>query len=150
MPDNNATTMELPVPVVRMVARLAFNAQRERVETDIVDAARKMNEHIERANQSFFRRHGLFKKKPLLDLDTVYASWKELYVSHKLSDYHPANFIFRRSQTRWWKRIMQFAELPEADNDKTIRMSMEDLTLIDYSNYLTEATEKLAAKKEQE
>ncbi len=149
MPDNNATTMELPVPVVRMVARLAFNYQRECIETDVVAEARKMNEHIALANQGFFRRHGICKQEPLFDLTTIYASWKELYLNCKMSDYHPAYFIFRRNQTWWWKRLMQFCELPEADDNKTIRMSMEDLKLIDYTHYLSEAQERLAAKKEQ-
>lgn len=137
MSQTRATTLELPVKLVRRVARHAFNDQLQRVKRDVMRIAERENARRLTDNRSLFRRIGLAAMEPMLDIETVYDSWLQEYTSGKMARYHPAYEQFWRSRTWWWKRMQQFCELPEADDDRTIHMSMEDLDLIDYQIYMS-------------
>jgi hypothetical protein len=140
MADPKATTMELPVKLVRQIAILSFETQREAVKERVNFVAQCINDQRTLTNGKFLPKHGLLKPLPLYDLVTIYTEWKELYLAGKMDYYHPAHDYFHKSKTTWWKRLRQFSQLPEADDDKTIRMAMEDLDLIDYTFFLPKVT----------
>lgn len=107
MSEAKATTMELPVPLVRKVARLEFNFQREGIEKSVVEAARRQNDLITAHNKGLFVRLGLAKLQLLFDLDTIYEDWKKAFLADKMDSYHPAYLIFARS-------VRRLVEAPDA------------------------------------
>jgi hypothetical protein len=148
MNQPRSTTMELPVKLVRAIAIRAFEFQRSKLKEQVMKEAEKVNARILKDNSSFLARYGFIKTKSLLDPAQAYEDWKQLYLADKLHWEHVAYHYFDRSSAGWWKRMYQFAKLPAADDGKTIWMSMEDLSLIDYAEYLQEVTEKLNAKEQ--
>lgn len=142
MHQPRATTMELPVKLVREIAILAFEFQRTGVKEDVLKVIELENGRRSERNLRFLRRARFFKMEPMLEPQATYESWKQQFLDSKLSWHHASYNFFDRSRTSWWKRLRQFTQLPEADDGKTIWMSMEDLSLIDYAVYLPKVTEE--------
>lgn len=96
MSNSKATTMELPVKLVRKIARLAFNFQRDVLQKDVEKIAADENARIEISNQSFLRSLGVFKMETPYNMATIYQEWKQLYLSGKMRGDHPAIGAFWR------------------------------------------------------
>lgn len=138
MSKPNATTLQLTVKVVRECAIKTLNHQRRLLDERLREIARAYN--VEAAQHNISRWTRIFRRDPmpLVMVDEVIEVWKKLWIAGEMRGDHIAREELWVSRTAWWKRLRQFEALPEADDDKVMLVSVEDLDLIDYNIWMKE------------
>lgn len=139
MSKPNSTALQLTVKVVRECATKTLNHQRCLLDERLRDIARAHNAEVERHNTSWVTHLFVRKLRQPVDVELTIETWKKLWIAGKLyGEQDGAYYELCVSLRPWWQRLKQFEALPEADNDKLMMVSVEDLDLFDYNSWMKE------------
>lgn len=133
MQISDSTTMPLTVKVVRAAAARVLKVQRERLDAKLTNTAIDINAFRAKENAGFF--HKLFRREdiPMLDVPETVERWKTEGTN---TDMHPAYWALGVRRQRWWKRLEQLVLLPKSDDDVIMQVSVDDLDLIEYNDWV--------------
>lgn len=135
MSNQNATTLPVTVKVVRECAKQSLNNQRRLLDTKMCGIVARLNEAANEHNSSRFTKLFRLEQKPLLDANETVEKWKLDWKAGNVTSEHVAYYTLSFASTPWWKRLKQFEELPEADDEKMMQVSAGDLDLIEYNHW---------------
>ena len=129
----NASTIEARISVVKACAALELDRQNKFIEETIAHYAAQQITFREQYNQKFFVKL-LRKQKPVPTVEERVQELKEEFNSGTYDGMSSVYDCLRRTQTAWYKRLVLLANLHDTSELSTMRLSIEDVDLIEYND----------------